>query len=578
MKAPSAVALDLPWLCPSAAALAALARSSSAAVWTELRHDPGCVLLLARVQATHESQLLALESVCPSAAVLEACLNGLSLHGEQGWVDWQDPFARTVLGRALSQATLAERLALTTEVSPAQAWTAALLSPLSWFALAGQGSGSELALPASEHTALTRRLCRNWRLPAWLSAVIGHLNLPVALAVTLGATPRLFQVVQLAVALIGERQPAIEQACGADAAELCLQLGLARADVEAWAEVAETTASSLIPALWQKPSEVPLLQDLLHLAVTQRRQGDGAWIERLQQEVDLLQQALDQQRADEHLRLERIKLAALAELAAGAGHEINNPLAVISGQAQYILKHLHNLENEWQDDPAAAAWLDVWRTKVGRSLQTIVGQTQRIHHVLTDLMQFARPNAPRSQEVRLVTLIHEVVASAAPLAQDKHLRVELPQPPHEWITQADPVQLRSVLASLVRNAIEAAPPEGSVSLNLSTASDGLLEVRVEDNGPGPSASAIEHLFDPFYSGRSAGRGRGLGLSTAWRLARQNSGDIRFAGIHDGRTRFVLILPARETPHLGYFANGQNLDGEASSRSDAALRTVTQAAG
>ena len=87
------------------------------------------------------------------------------------------------------------------------------------------------------------------------------------------------------------------------------------------------------PATWTKPSATPLLAELLQLALTHRQSGDLAWLERLQREVDLLQQALDQQRAEERTRLERMKLAALAELAAGAGHEINNPLAVISGAA-----------------------------------------------------------------------------------------------------------------------------------------------------------------------------------------------------------------------------------------------------
>jgi signal transduction histidine kinase len=52
----------------------------------------------------------------------------------------------------------------------------------------------------------------------------------------------------------------------------------------------------------------------------------------------------------------------------------------------------------------------------------------------------------------------------------------------------------------------------------------------------------EHLFDPFFSGRSAGRGRGLGLPTAWRLARNNGGDVVFAGTSGEATRFVLSLP------------------------------------
>ena len=69
-----------------------------------------------------------------------------------------------------------------------------------------------------------------------------------------------------------------------------------------------------------------------------------------------------------------------------------------------------------------------------------------------------------------------------------------------------------------------------------------IELIVENNGPGPEAHQREHMFDPFYSGREAGRGRGLGLSIAWRLARQLGGDVRFEEASAGPTRFVLSLP------------------------------------
>lgn len=555
MKASGAAALDLPWLCPSAASLAALARSPAAAVWTDIRHDPGCVLLLARVHAAQNISLGSLDSLLAGPQVLEAALQNLAMHHETGWIDWRQSQAKPLWTRALAQALLAERIASALQHPPAPAWTAALLSPLGYYALAAVQADLAQPLSITDHTAMTRRLNRAWRLPTWLSAILGHLHLPVALAEKLGADPRLFQIVQLALVVTEESQPTIPLARGLEPAELCLQLGVSRDEVQLWSESARATAQTFLEADWQKPREVPLLEEYLRLALTQRRQGDGAWIERLQQEVDLLQEALDHQRAEETIRLERLKLAALGELAAGAGHEINNPLAVISGQAQYILRHLANLESEWQDDPAAIAWLEVWKSKVGRSLQTIVGQTQRIHHILTDLMQFARPNTPRSQEVRVAALVREAAASLAAAAQDKHLRVEMPETTQEWITQGDGGQLRTVLVSLVRNAIEAAPPEGAVVIRLESSGDH-LNIIIEDNGPGPSQGAIQHLFDPFYSGRAAGRGRGLGLSTAWRLARQNGGDVRFDGIHDGQTRFVLRLSVQETPRGHYFLNNQ----------------------
>ena len=71
----------------------------------------------------------------------------------------------------------------------------------------------------------------------------------------------------------------------------------------------------------------------------------------------------------------------------------------------------------------------------------------------------------------------------------------------------------------------------------------VIEVAVEDGGPGPDPAQRPALFDPFFSGRAAGRGRGLGLPVAWRLARQQGGDVRLdVAPPTGPTRFILTLP------------------------------------
>jgi signal transduction histidine kinase len=79
-------------------------------------------------------------------------------------------------------------------------------------------------------------------------------------------------------------------------------------------------------------------------------------------------------------------------------------------------------------------------------------------------------------------------------------------------------------------------------VRLEVATTDRLRITVEDSGPGPAAGHAEHLFDPFFSGRPAGRGRGLGLPTAWRLAREQGGDVTFEPMPGGPTRFVLTLP------------------------------------
>ncbi|HEY1379750.1 MAG TPA: ATP-binding protein, partial [Gemmataceae bacterium] len=246
-------------------------------------------------------------------------------------------------------------------------------------------------------------------------------------------------------------------------------------------------------------------------------------VPRLEVEVDHLHRLLCDQRVGEADRLRTQKLTALAEFAAGAGHEINNPLAVISGQAQYLL------------GPEA----DPDRQK---SLRTIVHQSQRIHQVLTDLMQFARPAKPQKRAMDVRDLVHEAAGTLAELAAQREVRLEVLAPDEPCVTDGDPKQLHVALGCLLRNAVEAAPVEGWARARVEIVSTDRLRVAVEDSGPGPAAAHAEHLFDPFFSGRPAGRGRGLGLSTAWRLARQQGGDVTYEPLPGGPTRFVLTLP------------------------------------
>jgi signal transduction histidine kinase len=252
------------------------------------------------------------------------------------------------------------------------------------------------------------------------------------------------------------------------------------------------------------------------------------------------------------------KLRALAEFAAGAGHEINNPLAVISGQAQYLLKQLQIADFRVQDGEEGAASIEVVQEKIcalhsaiGDSQKIIITQTHRIHQILRDLMQFARPPRPVKQVVDLGVLVRETVTALAELAAQRQVRLECTDAETPLHVEVDPSQIRTALTCLLRNAVEAAPSDagaaGWASIRLVAPSAERVEVIVEDNGPGPAAVEREHLFDPFFSGRPAGRGRGLGLPTAWRLARQHGADVTFARPADGPTRFVLSLPRIAAP-------------------------------
>jgi signal transduction histidine kinase len=467
---------------------------------------------------------------------------------------------RRVYQASQAVAHLAEALARRCAVgNPDLVRAAGLLAPLGWLAacaVAADRVAGCLADPAfgrdplavqrrhlgEEAGCLGRRLARIWQLPGWLAEVIGQIELPLEQARRLGADPKLFSLIRLAVALAREmgHDLGLVQAVDLGEEERCL--GLGRAVTRASDLCADSAAAA--PDNWDDPYRLPLLCDLLAVAAEAARLRQAVTVAQLEGEVDALHVALRDQMHGESQKLQTAKLAALAEFAAGAGHEINNPLAVISGEAQYLLGH---------DDWLAADTGGGAR----KALHAIIAQTRRVYAILRDLMLFARPATPRPKCLDLPTLLGEVAAGLDELARQKQVRVEVSPRPERLAVHADAEQVRQALTCLLRNAIEAAGSGGWARLAAEYGPGDRVEVVVEDSGPGPTEEQRPHLFDPFYSGRNAGRGRGLGLPIAWRLARQQGGDVYLTPARPQTpTRFVLALPRLLPPG----AAGEDRDG------------------
>ncbi len=529
MKTLGEVALDLPYLVPSATTLVALARAPSwRDDWSRLRFDPGFLVLLAQNWGSSGN--------VPGTQLLQAFLDAPV---RDGMIDWNQPHIHARVQFCFRQAIITESLAKGIQgVDPRKAWIAGFLAPLGWFLLGVTESDSEMMQMTNPY-ALARRISRLWRFPSWLSTVVGHLGLPVDVAESLGCDRTLFLVCQAGSILAQQAEHRITAPLSVSLAQVAQQLGVATETLES---LVALDGADPIPVPWRNPHQEPLLRDLLQIAVENQARYPRAMLEELHRDVDLLQEAFERQRREQEQRVRDLKLSAVAELAAGAGHEINNPLAVISGQAQYILKQMAEYDGPADEIEDVSAYLADFRTKVEPSLQKIVQQTQRIHTIITDLMQFARPQPPKTQAVPVQDLLKDVSRTLEGLARDRKLDVEFNPGDAGWALAGDFNQLRTVFLAMLRNAMEAAPVGGNVRLLVERRDEGNLEFAVEDNGPGPTPSACEHMFDPFYSGRDAGRGRGLGLSTAWRLAKQHGGEVRFAGHHLGVTRFVATLP------------------------------------
>jgi signal transduction histidine kinase len=220
--------------------------------------------------------------------------------------------------------------------------------------------------------------------------------------------------------------------------------------------------------------------------------------------------------------LETEKLESLAEFAAGAGHEINNPLAIIAGRAQLLLKD--------ETDPERR-----------RELALINAQVRRAHEMIADLWLFARPPHPEPHSVDLVALVDRVIEESGPQAAQRGVSVERVGESGPLLIEADPVQLGVAISALCKNSLEAIGRDGHIEIDLGT-SDGDVQIRVSDTGPGITPEQRPHIFDPFYSARQAGRGLGMGLSKCWRIVTNHGGRITVQSEPGQGAQFVISLP------------------------------------
>ncbi len=222
------------------------------------------------------------------------------------------------------------------------------------------------------------------------------------------------------------------------------------------------------------------------------------------------------------IEIDSAKLAAMGELAAGAGHEINNPLAVILGKAQLLLKD--------ETDPRHKA-----------DLQAIAGQALRIKQMIGDLMLFAKPPEVKKKTFDASVAFEKVVERFLP--EFDQVGVGLEAEISEGLELlADQTQFEIVASELIRNALSACllkgEQEGNVQVGLFS-EDGEMTLVVEDNGIGFTEKDREHAFDPFYSGRAAGRGLGFGLCKCWRIVEGHGGRIAIE-TDEAITRVVVL--------------------------------------
>ncbi len=226
--------------------------------------------------------------------------------------------------------------------------------------------------------------------------------------------------------------------------------------------------------------------------------------------------------------LQADKLSSLGQLSAGVAHEINNPLGLILGYTQLMLREEPESSQKYED------------------LKTIEKHTRNCKTIVEALLNFARKTETKKILVDVNSAIAQVITvirhqfELSGIAVHTLYDSELPQ------VLGDTEKLKQVVMNLVMNARQAMTTTGKITVSTRYDSKNhKVMVMVADTGSGIPPHVVTRIFDPFFTTKPTGQGTGLGLSVSYGIVKEHGGEITVYSEPDNGSQFSMILPAAD---------------------------------
>jgi predicted Zn finger-like uncharacterized protein len=239
------------------------------------------------------------------------------------------------------------------------------------------------------------------------------------------------------------------------------------------------------------------------------------------QELDSREKALKDAQA---ALVQSEKLAAFGQLGAGIAHEIKNPLAGILGLTQLSKRKLS------QEEP------------IYKNLVIIEKETNRCTTIIQNLLKFARQEKVDYESVDLNQVAQDAMAIVEHQLEMNKVRLERKLADSLPVIYGNANQIQQVLINLMINAQQAMDGSSGTVTVSTAASDGQIQVVVQDNGPGIPEEIKDKIFEPFFTTKAVGKGTGLGLSVSYGIVKEHKGDILVDSRLDEGTKFTLVFP------------------------------------
>ncbi len=223
------------------------------------------------------------------------------------------------------------------------------------------------------------------------------------------------------------------------------------------------------------------------------------------------------------------KLASIGRLAAGVGHEINNPLAIINqknGLAEDLLEISPDFEH---------------KTTITNCLKSINQSIDRCKAITHRLLGFARRTEVVMEKVQLNHILSEVLSFLENSLIHNKIRMVLELESDLPEVYGDHMQLQQVFLNIINNAIDAIDKDGDIAISTRNLA-GEIQVIIQDSGHGISEKNLAHIFEPFFTTKETGKGTGLGLSITYGLVKEMGGNITVNSQLGRGTAFTISLP------------------------------------
>jgi two-component system NtrC family sensor kinase len=233
----------------------------------------------------------------------------------------------------------------------------------------------------------------------------------------------------------------------------------------------------------------------------------------MERELQKIQQAL----------LQSEKLAAMGRLTSQIAHELNNPI-------YGIMNTLELLKTEIPPE-----------SKRRRILELSLSETQRLSEMLRNMLSFSKPEEEKRRPIRINELVEGILLVMEKQMRESNIKVETSFDDEIPEVMASTNQMRQVMLNMIKNAKEAMPKGGTLTVRTSR-EDNRVMIHIQDTGMGIPEEIRNKIFEAFFTTKQKVKGVGLGLSVCYGIIKDHSGEIKVESEEGEGTTFTISLP------------------------------------